>query len=147
MRNYKKWRRQQLMLHGAEQLLSRDQVVKRVVKRITSSVPAKYVPSSLSEIQAGTNLESAKYSRVSFDPDVKYDDDPKAYDKPPSSSSSSSEHEFEDEKEVGLLANNDHVADVAMVDFSIHISKKPIKKAHKTRCCAVRSKQTHKKSH
>lgn len=114
-----------MMLYGAEQLLSKEQV-KRVVKRVTTSgVPSKYVPSSLQEIQDGTNLESAKFSRVSFDPDVKYDDDPKDYDKPPSSSSSSSDAEFEDLKEVGLPANADQtknhvaVADVAlaMVEF------------------------------
>ena len=39
------------------------------------SISAKYVPSSLNEIQAGFDLDIAKQSRVSFDPDVDYDDD------------------------------------------------------------------------
>lgn len=45
------------------------------VRQKFSAAFGKYVPSSLSEIQAGTTLESAKYSRVSFDPDAIYDDD------------------------------------------------------------------------
>ncbi len=35
-----------------------------------ASAAARYIPSSLNEIQAGTELESAKMSRVSFDPDA-----------------------------------------------------------------------------
>ena len=33
---------------------------------------AKYIPSSLQEIQHGTELDCAKYSKVSFDPDADY---------------------------------------------------------------------------
>ena len=39
------------------------------------SINQKYVPTSLNEIQAGFDLDIAKQSKVSFDPDIEYDDD------------------------------------------------------------------------
>ena len=39
------------------------------------AMSAKYVPSSLNEIQAGFDLDIAKQSKVSFDPDIDYDDE------------------------------------------------------------------------
>ena len=68
MRNYKKWRRQQMTIYGAEKVLEREEA-KRNVKTKFASAGAKYVPSSLNEIQLGTTLDIAKNSRVSFDPD------------------------------------------------------------------------------
>ena len=45
-----------------------------------ASAAARYVPSSLQEIQAGTSLEVAQHSRVSFNPDINYDESTAAAD-------------------------------------------------------------------
>ena len=113
LRNYKKWRKQQMTLFGAEQLLAREQS-KRELKQKFSAAAAKYVPSSLQEIQAGTTLEAAKYSRVSFDPDVKYDDDPKPETEPEAIEAPEAELPLEavvEDNEVGKLVG---VADVTL---------------------------------
>lgn len=75
MRNYKKWRRNQIALFGAERLLEKEESV-RSIKQKAVSVGAKYVPSSIQEIQLGTTLEIAKQSRVSFDPDNTLGEEP-----------------------------------------------------------------------
>ena len=62
-----------MALHGAEQILTNEQL-KRVVKHKFQSAAARYIPGSLQEIQAGIDLEIAKQTRVSFDPDVDYEE-------------------------------------------------------------------------
>ena len=72
--NYKVWRRQQQLRFGAEQMLEAERSKKDEKNRF-KSIHAKYVPSSLNEIQAGFDLDIAQQSKVSFDPDIDYDDD------------------------------------------------------------------------
>ena len=72
--NYKKWRRQQQLIFGAEQMLEAERSKKDDKNRF-KSINQKYVPTSLNEIQAGFDLDIAKQSKVSFDPDIEYDDD------------------------------------------------------------------------
>ena len=54
-------------MHGAEKLLENCRIKSRLNKKFTSAA-AKYVPSSLNEIQLGTELESAKFAKSSFNP-------------------------------------------------------------------------------
>ena len=75
MRVYKKWRRNQIALFGAEKLQEQEDQVKKIKQKVVS-VGAKYVPSSIQEIQMGTTLDIAKQSRVSFDPDNTLGDEP-----------------------------------------------------------------------
>ena len=77
------------------------------------SISAKYVPSSLNEIQAGFDLDIAKQSRVSFDPDVDYDDDSyenethvKTKVTAPAAANNASDTNADKENEVGKKALN-----------------------------------------
>ena len=54
-------------MHGAEKLLENTKLKNRLQQKFTSAA-AKYVPSSLHEIQLGTELESAKFAKSSFNP-------------------------------------------------------------------------------
>ena len=56
-------------MHGAEKLLENSKLKNRLQQKFTSAA-AKYVPSSLHEIQLGTELESAKFSKSSFNPNA-----------------------------------------------------------------------------
>ena len=56
-------------------MLEKEESV-RSIKQKAVSVGAKYVPSSIQEIQLGTTLEIAKQSRVSFDPDNTLGEEP-----------------------------------------------------------------------
>ena len=57
-----------MTIYGAEKVLEREEAT-RNIKRKVASAGAKYVPSSIQEIQLGTTLDIAQQSRVSFDPD------------------------------------------------------------------------------
>ena len=56
-------------MHGAEKLLENSKLKNRLQQKFTSAA-AKYVPSSLHEIQLGTELESAKFAKSSFNPNA-----------------------------------------------------------------------------
>ena len=108
-----------MTIYGAEKVLEREEAT-RNIKRKFASAGAKYVPSSIQEIQLGTTLEIAQQSRVSFDPDNKLGDE------------ATLEEEIENREEIeekidevkNETAKTVGVADVAsaLVVFSTHIS-------------------------
>ena len=79
-------------MHGAEKLLENSRLKNRLQKKFTSAA-AKYVPSSLNEIQLGTELESAKFAKSSFNPNV---------DSPKNKSSVSGESAEQESSDVGV---------------------------------------------
>ena len=79
-------------MHGAEKLLENSRLKNRLQKKFTSAA-AKYVPSSLNEIQLGTELESAKFAKSSFNPNV---------DSPKNKSSVSGESAEQESSNVGV---------------------------------------------
>ena len=90
--NYTEWRKKQIVMHGAEKLLENSRLKNRLQKKFTSAA-AKYVPSSLNEIQLGTELESAKFAKSSFNPNV---------DSPKNKSSVSGESAEQESSDVGV---------------------------------------------
>ena len=104
MRVYKKWRRNQIALFGAEKLQEQEDQVKKIKQKVVS-VGAKYVPSSIQEIQMGTTLDIAKQSRVSFDPDNTLGDEP------------AEDHEIEDKPTENSV---DEVSKNGFAEVEIH---------------------------
>jgi hypothetical protein len=64
------------VINSAEKVLEAN-LSKKNIKGKMVSAASRYVPSSLLEIQAGANLESAKASRISFNPDEIIEDSTK----------------------------------------------------------------------
>ena len=104
------------MLYGAENVLETSQNKNKRNK--FHSAAAKYIPSSLTEIQLGTELESAKYSKVSFNPDADYDSDgeksPKSQKSSPSKSPSDDPDRSDDDRKSVARDSNVSVTDVEL---------------------------------